>query len=90
MVNVPANGGQDWDLYTKKYRQAILDKLSRLLNTDIELLIEAESVLDPRMIESETASYMGSLYGNRFHYPVEKKSQQGSVNNHGKRCDPFR
>ena len=47
----------------KKYRQAILDKLSRLLNTDIELLIEAESVLDPRMIESETASYMGSLYG---------------------------
>lgn len=63
MVNVPANGGQDWDLYTKKYRQAILDKLSRLLNTDIELLIEEESVLDPRMIESETASYMGSLYG---------------------------
>lgn len=63
MVNVPANNGQDWNDYTKKYRQAILDKLSRLLQTDIASLIEAEQVLDPTAIEAQTQSYMGSLYG---------------------------
>ncbi|MBI2274954.1 MAG: phytoene desaturase [Bacteroidetes bacterium] len=63
MVNAPANIGQDWENYRALYRDAIIKKLSRLLQTDLEPLIEAEEVLDPVLIESRTASYMGSLYG---------------------------
>ncbi len=63
MVNVPANRGQDWQNYQQEYRKNILAKLGRLLHTDIGSLIVAESVLDPLLIESRTASYMGSLYG---------------------------
>lgn len=63
MVNVPANIGQDWQAFTKQYRKIIIAKLNRLLLTDIEPLIEVEQVLDPILIESKTASFMGSLYG---------------------------
>ena len=63
MVNAPANIGQDWEDYRIKYRAVIIAKLNRLLKTDIEPLIEEEQVLDPLLIESKTASFMGSLYG---------------------------
>jgi phytoene desaturase len=63
MVNAPANVGQDWETYRTKYRAAIIAKLNRVLKTDIEPLIEEEQVLDPVLIESKTASFMGSLYG---------------------------
>jgi phytoene desaturase len=63
MVNAPANVGQDWESYRIRYRAAIITKLNRLLKTDIEPLIEEEEVLDPVLIESKTASFMGSLYG---------------------------
>ncbi len=63
MVNAPANTGQDWETYREKYRSSIIQKLNRLLQTNIEPLIEVEEILDPIMIESKTASYMGSLYG---------------------------
>jgi phytoene desaturase len=63
MVNAPANRGQDWEAYREKYKSAILQKLSRMLKTDIAALIEEETVLDPVLIEERTASYMGSLYG---------------------------
>lgn len=63
MVNAPANMGQDWLQYRTAYRKAILRKLNRILQTDLAPLIEVEEWLDPVLIESETASYMGSLYG---------------------------
>ncbi len=63
MINVPGNEGQDWDSIIKKSRDNILKKLSRLLDDDIENLIESEEILDPRTIESNTQSYQGSLYG---------------------------
>lgn len=63
MINVPANSGQDWDTIIRQARQNIIEKLNRLLQTDIEPLIETEEVLDPVLIEEKTASYMGSLYG---------------------------
>ena len=64
MVNAPANIGQDWSDYREKYRKAIIEKLNRILHTDIESLIEVEEVLDPVLIELKTSSYGGSLYGN--------------------------
>jgi phytoene dehydrogenase-like protein len=34
-----------------------------MLGTNISVCIETEKTLDPQLIESQTASYMGSLYG---------------------------
>lgn len=64
MINAPANVGQDWETAKQKARAAIIEKLNRILQTDIEPLIEAEEILDPIMIEEKTASYQGSLYGS--------------------------
>ena len=63
MINVPANNGQDWDFLIAEARKNILQKLSKLLQKDIESLIAYEEILDPRAIESKTSSYQGSLYG---------------------------
>ncbi|MBW4891262.1 phytoene desaturase [Mucilaginibacter sp. HMF5004] len=64
MINVPANTGQDWDLLIAEARRNIQAKLSKCLGEDISQLIQCESILDPRSIESKTSSYQGSLYGN--------------------------
>jgi phytoene desaturase len=64
MINVPNNVGQDWDQLIAKAKKNILRKLSENLQTDIEPLICAEQILDPRTIESNTGSYLGALYGN--------------------------
>ncbi len=70
MINVPANTGQDWDTLIKDARTNIIKKINRILKTDIEKHIKLEEYQDPRMIESRTSSYQGSLYGtssnNRF------------------------
>jgi len=63
MINVPANTGQDWDSLIAEARTSIIKKLNRLLDTDIQTLIETEDILDPRTIEMRTSSYQGSLYG---------------------------
>ncbi len=63
MINVPSDQGQDWDELIAKARNHIISKISRMLDTDIESLIEYESILDPRLIEQKTSSYQGALYG---------------------------
>ncbi|MGZ3926412.1 MAG: 1-hydroxycarotenoid 3,4-desaturase CrtD [Mucilaginibacter sp.] len=63
MINVPANTGQDWVTLIEQAKANILAKLSRILKTDIAGLIECETILDPRSIESKTSSYQGSIYG---------------------------
>jgi len=37
--------------------------LSRMLQLPIESMIASETTLDPRMIQEQTTSYKGSLYG---------------------------
>lgn len=64
MINVPNNSGQDWDKIITDAREHILAKLSRNLQENIKYLIETESILDPRSIESRTFSSQGALYGN--------------------------
>jgi phytoene desaturase len=64
MVNVPGNKGQDWETIINHTRQRIINKLERILGRKIEHLIEEESILDPRLIESKTSSYQGALYGS--------------------------
>lgn len=63
MLNVPANKGQKWDELKTQARKNIITKLNRILNVDLEQLIQSESVQDPLSIEAATGSYMGSLYG---------------------------
>jgi phytoene desaturase len=63
MVNVPHNSGQDWDSIISKTRLDIINKISKVLNTDLQSIIEAEEMLTPLSIESKTASYGGALYG---------------------------
>lgn len=63
MVNAPYNTGQDWEEIIARTRKNILQKLSRILKVDVASLIECEDILDPRTIESRTASHLGALYG---------------------------
>lgn len=64
MINVPNNQGQDWDQLIAKARENIITKINRVLQTDLESLIEVEEILDPRLIEIKTSSAQGALYGN--------------------------
>ncbi len=64
MINVPNNQGQDWDSLIADARKNIIDKINRILKTDLERLIEVEEILEPRTIESKTSSAHGALYGN--------------------------
>jgi len=64
MINVPNNQGQDWDKLILDARKFIIQKINRILKTDIESLIEVEEFLEPRTIESKTSSANGALYGN--------------------------
>jgi phytoene desaturase len=63
MINVPHNIGQNWDEFKQQARANIIKKLNHNLKIDIENLIENESILDPVLIEKNTSSYQGSLYG---------------------------
>lgn len=64
LLNAPNNTGQDWDQLIDQARQDVIRKLSHTLGVDLAPLIETESVLDPRSIESRTSSSQGALYGN--------------------------
>jgi phytoene dehydrogenase-like protein len=63
MINAPYNDGQDWDQLVEQTKEAAIKKISRILGTDISPLISCEAILDPRTIESKTASHLGALYG---------------------------
>jgi len=63
MINAPTNNGQDWATLIQESRQQIIQKINRILKTDIEAIIESEHVLDPVIIEQKTGTYQGSLYG---------------------------
>ncbi|MGZ4033885.1 MAG: 1-hydroxycarotenoid 3,4-desaturase CrtD [Bacteroidia bacterium] len=63
-INVPNNCGQDWDQLVNEARESMIEKLNRMLKTDIRPMIECEMVFDPRVIESRTSSAFGAIYGN--------------------------
>jgi phytoene desaturase len=64
MVNTPENIGQEWDRLIAGARSTIEDKIKRILGIDVRKHRKFEYLLDPRGIETKTASYHGSLYGN--------------------------
>lgn len=85
MINTPPNIGQDWEAIISEARLNIIKKLDRILDTSISPHIVFEKVLDPRSIESSTASYQGALYGTAsndrksafFRHPNFSKSIEG-------------
>ncbi len=64
MVNAPANDQLDWNAAQPMIRQAIIEKMNRMLKTDLEKLIITEHVMTPMDIQKTTSSYLGSLYGS--------------------------
>lgn len=70
MINTPADYGQDWEKITRRIKVKTIQKLSRILNKDIAPLIEEEQVLTPPMIEEQTSSHLGALYGSSSNNPM--------------------
>jgi phytoene desaturase len=64
MINVPSNENQNWEQLINNARKIIIDKINRVLETDIEKHIIEEDYLDPRRIEIRTSSSGGALYGS--------------------------
>lgn len=69
MINVPENKDQDWDSMIAEARKHIINRINRVLKTDIEKHILFERQADPRTIERDTGSFGGSLYGNSSNNP---------------------
>jgi len=63
MINTPFDSGQDWENETRRMRKVIIEKLSTALRKDIAARIVFEKILTPRLIEYQTGSLRGSLYG---------------------------
>jgi phytoene desaturase len=63
LVNAPAYKGQNLKQQQQQCRANVISKLNRMLQTNVEELIEAEECLTPLQIEATTASYAGALYG---------------------------
>ncbi|MGI9257167.1 MAG: phytoene desaturase family protein, partial [Salinispira sp.] len=62
MVNAPCIR-KDSRANIELLRRTVLRKLSGHLGRNVEALIEEERILTPELIEEETGSYRGSLYG---------------------------
>ena len=64
MVNTPPDLGQDWDTIKNDIREKTIKKLNKVLNVNLENLIEEEAVMTPPIISQRTGSYKGALYGS--------------------------
>lgn len=64
MINVPPDTGQDWEKLIAGARRNIIQKINRIVDTNIENLISFEQVGSPRTIEKNTLSWKGALYGD--------------------------
>ena len=63
MINVPADVSISKEAAISLYKKNSIAKLNRMLKTDVENLIETESILHPKKIETDTGSYAGAIYG---------------------------
>jgi len=70
MINVPAGYGKKEPVDIDQVRNLITVKLSRILQEDIATHIVTEEILSPALIEAQTASYLGSLYGTSSNSPL--------------------
>lgn len=64
LVTAPTVDGQNWEEIVERSRKNVFAKVQRMLNIDVEKLIECEEVLTPPMIEQKYLSAFGAVYGN--------------------------
>jgi len=64
LITAPNDQGQNWDELVKKARKNTIDKIARMLHTDIERHVEFEDVITPVTIKNDYASHLGAVYGN--------------------------
>ena len=85
LINAPGNFGQDWDSIIDETRENIINKINRMLKTDIRKHIITEELLDPRSIEAKTSSFRGALYGsasnNKFSSFLRHPNFSGNIKN---------
>lgn len=81
MINVPANDKINWEQAIIECRKIIIKKLSETLKSDIEKYIETENILHPKLIEKNTGSYLGSLYGTSSNSRVAAFLRQSNFSN---------
>jgi phytoene desaturase len=83
LVNAPYVDGQDWEAETKKVRKAVVERLGRALDRDVESIIATESVMTPVDIERKTMSYRGALYG------ISSNSRSAAFSRHPNRSPDY-
>lgn len=66
-ITVPNDQGQNWDELVVKARKSVVEKINRILNTDIEKYIEIEETLTPAKIKESYSTPFGAIYGNSSH-----------------------
>jgi len=59
MINAPSDANQDWDELVQRARQNIVNKINRILKTNIEDFIECEQITSPLTIQENTLSQGG-------------------------------
>ena len=64
LISVPHDTGQDWNALVEQSRKRVIQKLNRILNTDIEPHIVFEEMLDPPKVSAETGAAFGAVFGN--------------------------
>lgn len=85
LINAPAGISDHAEQQRLQLRKQVLQKLSRILQRDVEAAIEVEEYLDPQRIESRTGSFLGALYGTSsnsrmaafLRHPNHRSSVQG-------------
>ncbi len=63
MVNVPAADQRYDAVKLEELRAQVIGKISAILKVDVREIIETERIIEPADIDTDTGSYMGSLYG---------------------------
>lgn len=63
LINAPYNTNQEWEALNTKFRKIAIDKISKVLEENIEPFIVSEEFNTPTSIEAKTSSFAGALYG---------------------------
>jgi phytoene desaturase len=63
LINSPPDDGRNWKDIAASYKDIVLNKIEYHLHEPIRDLIEVEDTLTPDLIQHNTGSWRGSLYG---------------------------
>jgi len=64
MINTPSIGDQNWEEEIAKSRKNILAKIKSISGINLSNKILFEKILSPKILETRTGSFKGSIYGH--------------------------